>query len=65
VPLIISLITGNILVFLFGIFFMLAAGGDFLIVSMLRKVDAGLLVQDHPSKIGCLLHRGNRAQINR
>ncbi len=64
VPLVISLIKGNILVFSFGIFFTLAAGGDFLIVSMLRKVDAGLLVQDHPSKIGCLLHGSDGAEVN-
>ncbi|WP_207535342.1 DUF3267 domain-containing protein [Desertivirga arenae] len=55
-PLIVSIFTGNLLLFAFGLFFTLAAGGDFAIINLLRKKNASLLVQDHPSKIGCLIY---------
>jgi hypothetical protein len=35
--------------------FTLAAGGDALILWLLRGVPAGRLVRDHPSKPGCLV----------
>lgn len=56
-PIVVSHFTGNILLFSFGMFFTLAAGGDFLIVNLLRKTNPEYLVQDHPSKIGCLLYK--------
>ena len=42
--------------FLFGLFFTFGAGGDFLIIWLLRKFDAETLVLDHPSQIGCLVY---------
>jgi hypothetical protein len=56
-PLILALLTGNFFLFVFGMFFPLAAGGDFMMVNLLRKVDINALVQDHPSKIGCYLYK--------
>ncbi len=41
--------------FWFGAFFTLAAGGDALILWLLRGVPSDRLVKDHPSKPGCLL----------
>lgn len=41
--------------FWFGTFFTLAAGGDALILWLLRGVPSERLVKDHPSKPGCLL----------
>lgn len=37
----------------FGLFFTLAAAGDILILWLLRDVEAGLMVQDHPDLVGC------------
>jgi len=56
-PSIIALITGNIQFFAFGMFFTMAAGGDFMIINMMRKLNMEILVQDHPSKIGCVVYK--------
>lgn len=52
-PFLAALLLQNGWLFGFGLFFTLAAGGDFLILWLLRKVDDGSLVQDHPDLIGC------------
>jgi hypothetical protein len=54
-PSIYSLFSGDFGALLFGLFFTLAAGGDFLMIWVLRKVKNHTLVQDHPSKLGCYL----------
>ena len=56
VPYFISLLTGNTGLFLFGLFFTFGAGGDFLILWMLRKTQKHTLVKDHPTKIGCIVY---------
>lgn len=40
---------------MFGLLFTLAAGGDALIIWLLRGVPGDRLVKDHPSRAGCLL----------
>src|SRR5690606_1558426 len=40
---------------LFGLLFTLAAGGDAVVVWLLRGVEAHRLVADHPSRAGCLV----------
>ena len=35
--------------------FLLTAGGDFLILLLLRKVVSGAVVEDHPSRAGCFV----------
>lgn len=57
VPSLLSLLTGNILLFLFGITFSVAATGDFMMVNLLRKERMNSLVQDHPNKVGCYIYR--------
>ncbi|MDX5482347.1 MAG: DUF3267 domain-containing protein [Hymenobacteraceae bacterium] len=52
-PALAGLIWGNFLLFLFGLFFSVAAGGDLLVLWMLRRQKKEDLVQDHPEKIGC------------
>lgn len=37
----------------FGFFFTIVAGGDFIMLWLLRDVEDGKLVQDHPDLIGC------------
>lgn len=55
VPSIISVFTGNVELFAFGLFFTMAAGGDFLMIWLLRKERKNTMVQDHPDKIGCII----------
>lgn len=59
IPAIIALFTGSLLWLAFGLFFTMAAGGDLMIILMLKNEDLNHLVQDHPSKIGCLVYSGS------
>ncbi|WP_299758362.1 DUF3267 domain-containing protein [uncultured Pontibacter sp.] len=52
-----GILTGNLLLFLFGLFFSVAASGDLLVLWMLRHANATDLIQDHPEKIGCYVFR--------
>ncbi|MBN1414467.1 MAG: DUF3267 domain-containing protein [Bacteroidales bacterium] len=54
-PACLGIITGKIIPLLFGLFFSFAAGGDFLIVWLLRKQPGDSLVLDHESKVGCYI----------
>jgi hypothetical protein len=59
IPFILALVTGSMILLCFGIFFTIAAGGDFMIVNLLRKEPMSAYIQDHPSKIGCFIYRKN------
>ena len=52
-PWLISLFTGNILLFFYGLLYTTAACGDFLILWMLQKIKPNTLVEDHPTHAGC------------
>jgi len=52
-PLLIGLIGGSGWVFFVGVVFTLAAGGDFLILWLIRRVDRQALIEDHPTRAGC------------
>lgn len=52
-PYLVSLATGNAYLFWFGLLNTAAAGGDFLILWLIRSVQAGRQVEDHPSNAGC------------
>ena len=54
-PSLIGIATGNGWSMSFGILFTLAAGGDMLVLWLIRNVRAGQLVQDHPTQVGCYL----------
>jgi len=54
-PSIIAIATGNLGLMVFGFFFTFAAGGDFLILWLLRKEKPDALVEDHPDRIGCMV----------
>jgi hypothetical protein len=56
-PALAGILTGYFVVFLFGLFFTLAAAGDMLILWMLRHQKKNDLVQDHPDLIGCFVLR--------
>lgn len=49
------LINGNAYLFLLAAIFTIAAGGDFLLVWLLRNIPATALVLDHPEKAGCII----------
>ncbi|MBS3768246.1 MAG: DUF3267 domain-containing protein [Candidatus Cloacimonetes bacterium] len=57
IPAVLSLIMGSIGLLFIGIFFTMAASGDFLIAHLLRKENSEDLVQDHPSEVGCIVYR--------
>ena len=52
-PWFISLFTGDILLFFYGFLYTLSAGGDFLILWVIRNIKLHTLVEDHPSNAGC------------
>lgn len=54
-PSIVALVIGNLWLMVFGFFFTFSAGGDFLILWLLRNEKSNMLVHDHPDKIGCIL----------
>ncbi len=53
IPAVISIIVGNGWLIWFGTAFTLAAGGDFLVLWMTRKVKGEQLVGDHGGRAGC------------
>jgi hypothetical protein len=53
VPYLLSLLLGNGTLFWFSIVHTAAAGGDWLILWLLRNVRKGTLVEDHPTNAGC------------
>jgi hypothetical protein len=55
-PYLAGLFSGNSALTLFGLFFIFAASGDFLILWSLRKVKHGNLVEDHPTNAGCFVY---------
>lgn len=54
-PSAVGLVSGNLFAALFGIAFTCAAGGDIIILWLLRNVPPGTIVQDHNDKIGCYI----------
>lgn len=54
-PYLIGTILGNGWVCVIGLFFLFAAGGDLLSLWIIRKLNNSDLVQDHPSRVGCLV----------
>lgn len=56
-PLAVSLLTGSGWLAMFSLLFLIAASGDLILLWMLRDVSPGSLVQDHPSKPGCVVYR--------
>jgi hypothetical protein len=52
-PYLLSLVLGDGNLFWFGLVHTAAAGGDWLILWLIRNVKAGMLVEDHPTNAGC------------
>jgi hypothetical protein len=58
-PAIIGLIVGGSGWVIFGIFFTWSAGGDFLILWLIRDLPGQVLVLDHPNEAGCIIVEEN------
>jgi hypothetical protein len=54
-PYLLGVVAGNSWVGNFGLLFILAAGGDLLVIWTLRGVRRDVLVLDHPSRVGCIV----------
>lgn len=52
-PSTVALLIGSGVLLAFGQIFTVAAGGDFLILWLVRSVKKGVLVEDHPTRAGC------------
>lgn len=52
-PYIISILLGDGNLFWFGLIHTIAAGGDWLILWLIRNVNTGAQVEDHPTNAGC------------
>lgn len=52
-PALAAVVTGSGWLLGFGLLFTLTAGGDFLILWLIRKVPGGRMVEDHPTRAGC------------
>lgn len=53
IPALIAILNGNGWLIAFGIVFTIAAGGDMVILWLLRNVEKNKFVEDHPSQAGC------------
>jgi hypothetical protein len=54
-PALIGIGTGNGWFMFFGFLFTIGAGGDMLVLWLIRGVKSGQLVEDHPTQAGCYL----------
>jgi hypothetical protein len=54
-PAVFGLITGKFILLMFGMIFLIASGGDFLIVWLLHSQPKNSQVLDHESKVGCYI----------
>jgi hypothetical protein len=57
-PVLVGLLTGAGGPMFYGLLFIFAGGGDLLILWVIRGLPAGALVEDHPSRAGCLVIEG-------
>ena len=55
-PTLLAIAGGSFVLLGFGFFFTVAAGGDFLILWLLRNVPVGAQVADHPSRVGAIVY---------
>ena len=56
-PTLLAFFTGNILLFFLGVYFIVAASGDFMIIYLLRNEKCNSYVIDHDSLPGCTVYK--------
>lgn len=64
VPTLWAFITGSIMMFFLGIYFIVAASGDFLIIYLLRNEHHNSYVKDHKSLPGCIVYKFKEPNID-
>ena len=52
-----AFITGNIMFFFLGVYFIVAASGDYLIIYLLRNESSNSYVKDHETLPGCIIYK--------
>ena len=52
-----AFITGNIMLFFLGVYFIVAASGDYLIIYLLRNESSNNYVKDHETLPGCIIYK--------
>ena len=57
VPTLWAFISGNMMIFFLGVYFIVAASGDFLIIYLLRNEHYNSYVKDHNSLPGCIVYK--------
>ena len=60
-PALAGVITGSLIALILGATFLAAAAGDFLVLWMIRGVPANALVEDHPTRAGCIVIDADRS----
>jgi hypothetical protein len=55
VPFAVGTALGSLALALYGMVFVFAAGGDLLVLWLIRKVGRNVRVQDHPTRAGCIV----------
>jgi len=56
VPGLVAIATGSTFLLATGLLFTFTAGGDFLVLWLLRRVPRSARVQDHPERVGCYVY---------
>ena len=64
IPTLWAFTTGNIMLFFLGIYFIVAASGDFLIIYLLRNEHHNNYVKDHDSLPGCIVYKFKDSNID-
>lgn len=54
-PCLVALCSGQDVLFIWGLVFVFGAGGDWLILWLIRRVERTAMVEDHPSRVGCIV----------
>ena len=57
-PAAVAIALGKPLLMAWSLFFLFTAGGDFVVLWLIRDVEAGRLVRDHPRRAGCEVVEG-------
>lgn len=60
IPSVWAIVTGNFYLLCFGIFFIMGAAGDFMILMTLKNENPEDLVLDHPSEAGCFVYTAKK-----
>lgn len=63
IPTIWAFINGNIIIFFLGVYFIVAASGDFLIIYLLRNEHPKDYVKDHETLPGCIVYKNKQNNL--